>query len=260
MEIKHHKKMIATAFLALLAGPQLQAGIVGIDDFDQTTQLLQFNPPPGGPTIAAGSTDFNESEAPEAIGNFRDLFIQTDQEISFNDSGEIAVVSTQGQVQVANTVNSQVNVAITWDGNDAATTGADVDIDGLGGVDLIDGTNTGLLMDIDFADLGVDLTFNIWDTSGNVASVSRVFSSQVQDEQVFFAYSDLVGDSVDLTNVGAIQLLASGPQAYDVDFSLLQSVNPDGPPPPTPVSAPATLSLVGLGMLGATLTARRRKR
>ena len=258
MDIKHHKKVIATAFLALMAGPQLQAGIVNIDSFDQTTQVLTFDPPPGGPTIAAGSSDFNQLEAPEAIGGFRDMFLQTDQEISFNDSGEVAVVSNLGNIEISNTVNTQVNVAITWDGNDSGPEpDVDVDTDGLGGVDLIDGTNTGLLLDIIFADLGVDLTFNIWDINGNEASVNRTFIRDRQNEQAFFAYADLVGDSVDLTQVGAIQLLASGPRAYDVSLTLLQSVNPDGP---TPVSAPATLTLVGLGMLGVTMTARRRKR
>ena len=257
MKIKHQKKIFASALVALLAGPQSFAGIVGIDNFDITSQSLAFAPPAGGPSIAAGSTDFNEANAPESIGGVRDLFIQTDNEINFADSGQIAVVTTSpGMVQIANSVNSQINAAITWDGTDNS---AAVDTDGLGGVDLIDGTNTGLLLDIDFADLGVNLTFNIWDTSGNTASVSRNFASQVTGEQVFFDYADLVGGTVDLMNVGAIQLLASGPRAYDVNFSLLQSVNPNPTPPPTPVSAPATIALVGLGMLGVSMTTRRRK-
>ncbi len=254
---KFQKKIIATAVLAAMFAPQSFAAIVGIDSFNQTTQQLLFDPPPGGPAVAAGSTAFNETTAPESIGGFRDLFIQTDEEISFADRGSVAVVSSAGQAQIANTVNSKINVAMTWDGGDNA---AAVNTSGLGGVDLIDGTNTGLLLDINFADLGVDLAFNIWDTAGNLATVSRNFGTQVTNEQVFFDYADLVGDTVDLTNVGAIQLLASGPQAYDVDFSLLQSINPNPPttPPPT-VSAPATIALVGLGMIGVSMTARKRK-
>lgn len=252
--IKHQKKVCAIALAAMFTGVPSFAGIVGIDAFNITTQQLAFDPPPGGPNVAAGSTDFDEANAPEAIGGFRDLFISTSKDISFNDSGDVAVVSAIGQVQVSNTVNTNIDVALTWDGGDNQ---ASVDTGGLGGLDLIDGTNTGILVDINFADLGVDMAFNIWDTSGNQATVSRSFSSQVQDEQVFFAYGDLVGNSVDLTSVGAIQLLVSGPTAYDVDFNLLQSINPDQPPSNN-ISAPATLALVGIGMVG--VGAARRKR
>ncbi len=250
---KFQKKLIATAVLTAMFAPQSFAANVSIDDFSQTTQQLEFNPPPGGPAVTAGSTAFDETTAPEAIGGFRDLFIQTDNQIDFDDSGSVAVVSNKGVAQVANTVNSNINVAITWDGSDNAEA---VNTSGLGGVDLIDGTNTGLLLDINFADLGVDLVFNIWDTAGNVAAVSRTFAIQRQNEEVFFDYANLVGDTVDLTGVGAIQLLVSGPRAYDVDLFLLQSTNPN--PPPT-VSAPATIALVGLGMIGVSMTARKRK-
>ncbi|HFD11731.1 MAG TPA: hypothetical protein ENJ32_04600 [Crenotrichaceae bacterium] len=253
IKLQHQKKACATALLVMLSGSTAFAATVGIDDFDQTTQVLSFNPPEGGPIVSAGSNDFSEANAPEAIGGFRDLFIQTDGDIAFNDSGEAAVVSTNGNVQIANSVNSSINTAITWDGADNL---ASVNTSGLGGVDLIDGTNTGLLLDIDFADLGVDLAFNIWDTAGNTATVSRNFANQVRNEQVFFDYSDLIGDSVDLTSVGAIQLLASGPLAYDINFNFLQSVNPN---PPTVVSAPATIALVGLGIFGVSMTARKRK-
>lgn len=250
--VKHQKKIYAAAIIAAMTGSQAFSAIVGIDSFNQTNQFLEFAPPVGGPSIAANTTAFDESAAPEAIGQFRDMFIQTNDEINFSDRGAAAISSAQGQVQIANSVNSKINVAITWDGSDNSS---GVNTSGLGGVDLLDGTNTGLLLDIQFADLGVDLSFNIWDTNGNVASVSKNFNSQVTGEQVFFSYADLVGDSVDLTSVGAIQLLASGPQAYDVDFSLLQSADPN---PPT-VSAPATIALVGLGMIGVSMTTRKRK-
>jgi|GEM_PF-4697734 len=251
MKIKHQNKVCVVALAVMLTGTPAISAIVGIDNFDQTTQQLAFNPPAGGPVVPAGSTDFNEAAAPEAIGGFRDLFIETGKDIAFNDSSEIAVVSTAGDVQVSNTVNSDISAAITWDGNDGSGL---VDTNGLGGVDLIDGTNTGLLLDINFADLGVNLEFNIWDTAGNRATVSRSFANQVANQNVFFSYSDLTGDSVDLTNVGAIQLLIEGQPAYDVDFNFLQSVNPN----PTPVSSPATLALVCLGMIGVSVVKRKR--
>jgi hypothetical protein len=258
---------LAAAISAALLSTQVSAGIVGIDTFDQTTQVLEFDPPAGTP-VPAASSEFNETQTGpgEAIGGYRDMFISTANPITFNDNGQATVVSSLGEVQVSNTGNASIVVEFTWDGMDNS---AAVDTDGLGGIDLtMGGLNDGILVGNTRTDLDVALQFNIWDTSGATGSLSRTFQQDTNGEDVFFAY-DQLSNAIDLTNIGAIQLVVTGPDAYDLQFDLLQSttLTPQTPtppttttPPPTSVASPATLALVSIGLFGLGFTRRRNKR
>lgn len=249
---------LAAAVSAALLGTQVSAGIVGIDTFDQTTQVLEFDPPPGTP-VAAASSEFSEVQTGpgEAIGGYRDMFISTASPISFNDNGQATVVSNLGEVQVSNTGNASIVVEFTWDGMDNSP---DVDTDGLGGIDLtMGGLNDGILVGNTRTDLDVSLQFNIWDTSGATGSVSTTFQQDTNGEDVFLAY-DQLNNPIDLTNIGAIQLVVTGPDAYDLQFDLLQSTTLTPPVPPTSVASPATLALVSIGLFGLGFTRHRNKR
>ena len=254
---------LAAAVSAALLSTQVSAGIVGIDTFDQTTQALEFDPPDGTP-VAAASSLFDETQTGpgEAIGGYRDMFISTVDPIAFNDDGQATVVSSVGEVQVSNTGNASIVVEFTWDGMDNS---ADVDTTGLGGIDLtMGGLNDGILVGNTRTDLDVSLQFNLWDSSGATGSITRTFQQDTNGEDVFFAYDDL-SNSVDLTDIGAIQLVVTGPDAYDLQFDLLQSTTltpPGAPPqaPPTSVSSPATLALVSIGLFGLGFTRHRNKR
>jgi hypothetical protein len=256
-ENKYRKQIYAAAIIAVMTSSGASAAIVGIDGFDQTTQHLQFDPTESSPTVA-GASLFQEiqTQAGESIGGYRDLFIQTDQAISFNDKGEAAVVSNEGQVQISNSGNSSINVAITWDGQDNS---ANVNTTGLGGVDLTDGgLNSSLGLNLLRTDHDVNLEIKLWDMSGAQGSVTTIFSSALTDQQVFLGF-DGISSPVDLANIGAIQLLISGPEAYDLQFNFLQSASaPPSPAPGTAVSAPATLTLVGFGLIGMGLSRKKR--
>lgn len=252
---------LAIAVFAALLGNQVSAGIVTIDTFDQTTQSLDFDPPQGTP-VPATSSAFDEMQTGpgEAIGGYRDMFIRTDNEIAFSDNGQATVVSNLGEVQVSNTGNASIVVEFTWDGMDDS---ADVDTNGLGGIDLtMGGLNDGILVGNTRTDLDVNLQFNLWDSTGTTGSIGRTFQQDTNGEDVFFAYDGL-NNQIDLTNIGAIQLVITGPEAYDLQFDLLQSTTLTAPQdptsPPTSVSSPATLALVSAGLFGLGFT-RRNKR
>jgi hypothetical protein len=259
---KRNLLSLAIAVLAASMGTQVSAGIVTIDTFDQTTQSLDFDPPQETPVPASSSVfDEMQTEPGEAIGGYRDMFIRTDNEIASSDNGQATVVSNLGEVQVSNTGNASIVVEFTWDGMDNS---ADVDTNGLGGIDLtMSGLNDGFLVGNTRTDIDVNLQFNLWDSTGAIGSIGRTFQQDTNGEDVFFAYNEL-SNQIDLANIGAIQLVITGPEAYDLQFDLLQSTTLTGPSqdpaqPPTSVSSPATLALVSAGLFGLGFT-RRNKR
>jgi hypothetical protein len=254
----YSKQIYAAAIIAAMTSSSAFAAIVGIDNFNQTTQHLQFDPNEGTHTVA-GASLFEEiqTQPGESIGGYRDLFIQTNDAINFNDNGEVAVVSDRGQMQISNSGNSTINVAVTWDGQDNS---ADVNTTGLGGIDLTDGgLNSSFGLNLLGTDHDVNMEIKLWDMSGGQGSVSTAFDPALAGQQFFLDFDGL-NSTVDLANIGAIQLLISGPQAYDLQFNFLQSAGapPTTPVPGTAVSAPATLTLVGFGLLGIGLTRNKR--
>jgi len=170
---------------------------------------------------------------------------------------------------------------IQWDGADANTAiGTDpdnylnVDIDGLGGIDITEGgVNTVFQLETFFSDLGFTFTVQIWDMTG--ASVTAFLASSEVDSttpvtsflglNTWSSCNDagtisltcldssnlITTDGVDLTQVGAIEFVISpfGSQAA-IDLKL-GSI--------TAVPEPSTIALLGLGLFAAGFTARKKQ-
>lgn len=77
---------------------------------------------------------------------------------------------------------------------------------------------------------------------------------------IAIASSNAQSTIIDHTTAGAINMLKSPPKAYDFKFNFLQSTTAptNNPTTETAFSAPATLTLVGVGLIGIGLTRKKR--
>ena len=215
---------VAVAFIA--AAP---ASALVIDTFD-TPQLVTDPPAGGNPTAS-------ELAAPEVIGGYRDMFVDT------NGNGTTLEV-IGGQLGFSNNFRTTGSASLTYDGmdNDPFL----VNTTGLNGFNLVTGADPFFLFDVDFFDVG-GLTVNIqvWDMFGNSGTYSETLTAAL-NPRLFF--SEFSGD-VDFTQVGAIQFMVSSDQP-NLDGAL-NAITVSAIPQAVPVPAAAFLLVGAVGGLGA---------
>lgn len=101
------------------------------------------------------------------------------------------------------------------------------DPNGLGGVDLVDGNNGMFQISSNFVDENATVTFEVWDTFGNVASAMiDVFDDTPATYKLLF--SSFLG--VDFTSVGAIRTTIDSATAADISFSAIEATAVPVPP------------------------------
>ncbi len=236
------------------------AVILPIDDFS-TDQLQQVTGASGCDTFDPGCTVVKNPDTQASgvglLGGYRDVFIE-----KTGPSGTTVAIGPgnlggNDWMAVSNDALTTSEVVIVWDGANpiSADPRIDTNIDttGLGGIDFTPTPGShGVLMEVISIDLDVTATLSLWDTDGDMASVSYTFAAS---ENYTFQFSDFLADNalLDLDRIGAVRLWLTGPEAWDGVFDLVGVVND----PPTPVPAPTPLALLGFGLL--TLAKRRRR-
>lgn len=225
--------IIATSFLISGSAYALPLTVESFDT-EQTVGLVAVGPVSSSGQVAAAG----------AIGGFRDMEVTSDA-VSVLDTKLVAV---DGELRFSNAADTTGTGYVTWDGDDSPTT---VDDMGLGGEDITtDGFDIfdGIYVQIISADLpGLKLTLKIFDIFGVEASVTHAFGIVTSDAPLMdkFLFTEF-GVAVDLTEVGAIQLILEGPAEIDARIDFISVGDPIDPPVPAPMTLALLAPLAGL--------------
>jgi hypothetical protein len=145
----------------------------------------------------------------------------------------------------------QATASLVYDGSADGTT----DVNGLGGVSLIAAGEDTLRI---IARSDLDGTIRVQIHSGSETDFAFVDvdvpgagtgNGPLQTIDIPLASLSSQGTGADLGNVGAIQVLLSGPASIDMQIDSISTFV---------IPEPASTALMGLGLLGLTLAGRRR--
>ncbi len=182
--------------------------------------------------------------------------------------------SADGKLSFSVDNGAQGMGVVQWDGEDAVApsqvfntaTWPSLNVTGLGGIDLTNGgTLDAFALDILSSDLGFNFVIELYTDANTWTKASLLASSVLSPVTHYIEFADFLAcgatgpqilsitcgtnGAVDVTNLGAIQLILSGGSGtVDLGLDNIRTV-----------PEPSALALMGAGLLGAGLMSRRRK-
>jgi hypothetical protein len=213
---------LAGAFFATSAN-----AIVTIDDFNTGT-------PPDGVDQGDGAVNFGASG--NTVGHSRTL------QITGNNNADLYVDIPSGTLNVGNPpTGSGTTSVVTWDANGA----------GLGGLDLVEGINDALQLNVTWIDLGsITVTFDIQEIASEGGETATLTINGLKKGNQGFLFTAFDNhENVNFEKVNRIKMTINA--ATNVDVSMNVVLTRVGVP------EPGTLALFGLGLAAASV--RRKK-
>ncbi len=240
----------AVAALALGSGRASAAPIV-IDDFS-VPQLLQASASDASPAVGSAT-----GPAANVIGGARLAQITVTSSVGsarLDIHDAPAIMGGDNSTDTAlysNTFGANSDLLVVWNGSDVTANIGDRS--GLGSFDLTDGGANGAIFVTYASDLPAIGTFTVF-SNGGTNSSTRSWNfpggNTGMPDTLPLTFASFSGDA-DFHDVSAVTLSLSGGSAFDGMIDILAS---------RPVPEPATLTLLGFGLLGFGYMRRRQSR
>ncbi|PIL20447.1 hypothetical protein P775_09490 [Puniceibacterium antarcticum] len=211
--------------------------MVSIDTFDAQSLVVDGTFPGGSPSAqVSGASIIGGSRSIQAVNHDGELFGTI---VSTNNDA-----AKSGFFSVSNSSGTSGTGILTWDGG---TDGNPLSVDtfGLGGVDLVLGSNDAFAFDIISIDQPFTLTLQVWDDVSSV-SVTKTLTTADKGTTNYTLFSEFAG--INFLKIGAIQMTLVG--SNDADITMNDFVSTVVPPSPVPLPASIPLLLMGVAALG----------
>lgn len=221
-----------------------------VDDFSVNTGqnavvVLQNDLLSGAPLVDQSSS--NSAGCSGLVGCARDMEMRVFTGLNGRtfESEIFSVPETgyfDGEWAIANPKTSTALATNQYDGNDNTF---DLDITGLGGVDVTDGGNTEFFFFSAVSDIEITYTIDLYDIDGDICELNIDLPSTLGDydyEETFYEFDlDEFSDACDMTNIGAIEISLPSQDAVDAIVRLVAFVgNPPATPNPSPSRTPSS--------------------
>ena len=235
--MKFVSSLISSSLIAAL-GLGAHAAVVTVDDFT-TDQFVLINDAVSNGAAGAGS-----------IGGAREVTITND---SANPSLSDSIFNVQNGAASFDSGSGSDGTGVKSTFRldyDGLTDGA-FDNMGLGGIDVVDGTNDVFEIAANFAEGTSSIQIQVWDGSGN--ALSNII--EVNTSGVFVIPFNQFGD-IDFTNITALSVFVeSSTPAADLSLAYIRANNSA-----VAIPVPGAAILFGTALAGAAVARRSRRR
>ena len=220
-----------------------------IDDFEAGTAVANdsvVDSPTPLPVTAfdAGLSNVN------VIGGARDLSANMTQKIGPSSAVQTSV--NAGSLQSLRSSGTRGVSTVDWDG----TADGILNTTGLGGLNLMLDGSTEFELVVASDNPGGTLGLTVWDVLGHSFTSSITSPLTTSSVDYFLDFESFKKAGVDFTNIGAIQLTVDSAAARNLRIDSLVTLN--GNPNQPSIPEPATMALMGLGLIGLGWTRRGR--
>jgi hypothetical protein len=163
------------------------------------------------------------------LGDYRQFYLHEANEPF--DGASTVQAGIGPHLLVQNDPDTTVTVRINYDGMGLPIDPIAPMTTGLGAVDLTVGGATGFYLGLDYCDAGVDFAITVYSGIGEnvLAAYCILVNPALVDVSIptgvpylFFPLADFIGDGVDWTAIGALQLRILGPAGYTVDSNIFR--------------------------------------